>query len=166
MMAWLQIALTLAIAFTISVPIGHYLAAVFMDRKTGFDRVFDPIDAVIYRLIGRTAVSKPMDWQTYTAHMLAANLAMAVLIYLILVFQDHLPLNPAALPGMEPMLAFNTAISFITNTDWCAWILRDSDQSPQHASKVINDVPLWTLKNRRRARLLSRTRPHHVGCFG
>ena len=50
--------------------------------------------------------------------MLATNLFMAVIIYLILVFQDHLPLNPMHFAGMDPILAFNTAISFITNTDW------------------------------------------------
>ena len=59
-----------------------------------------------------------MDWKAYTVHMLAANFFMAVVIYLILVFQDYLPLNPLKFPGMEPMQAFNTAISFITNTDW------------------------------------------------
>ena len=59
-----------------------------------------------------------MNWKAYTLHMLATNLVMAVIIYLILVFQDHLPLNPMHFAGMEPMLAFNTAISFITNTDW------------------------------------------------
>ena len=60
----------------------------------------------------------PMNWKAYTLHMLATNMFMAVLIFLILVFQDHLPLNPLHFPGMEPLLAFNTAISFITNTDW------------------------------------------------
>jgi K+-transporting ATPase ATPase A chain len=59
-----------------------------------------------------------MNWKVYTLHMLAANMWMAASIYLILVFQDHLPLNPLHFPGMEPLLAFNTAISFITNTDW------------------------------------------------
>ena len=60
----------------------------------------------------------PMNWRTYTFHMLATNLAMAIIIYLILVFQDRLPLNPLHFDGMEPILAFNTTISFITNTDW------------------------------------------------
>ena len=59
-----------------------------------------------------------MDWKAYTLHMLATNLVMALIIFLILVFQDHLPLNPQHFAGMEPMLAFNTAVSFITNTDW------------------------------------------------
>jgi K+-transporting ATPase ATPase A chain len=53
--------------------------------------------------------------------MLTTNLFMAVIIYLVLVFQDHLPLNPLHFAGVEPVLAFNTAVSFITNTDWQAY---------------------------------------------
>jgi K+-transporting ATPase ATPase A chain len=116
--AWLQIGLTLALAFAISVPAGRYLARVFTGHKTLADSLFDPIDNAIYVLIGRDATRKPMDWRAYTLHMLATNLFMAVIIYLVLVVQDHLPLNPLRLPGMEPVLAFNTTISFITNTDW------------------------------------------------
>ncbi|MGO8866569.1 MAG: potassium-transporting ATPase subunit KdpA [Alphaproteobacteria bacterium] len=115
---WLQIVLTLLIAFAISVPAGRYLAKVFMNEKTILDRLIDPLDKLIYRMIGSKAAGMAMNWKVYTLHMLAANMFMAGIIYLILVFQDHLPLNPRHLAGMEPMLAFNTAISFITNTDW------------------------------------------------
>ena len=116
--AYLQMAITLLIAFLISVPAGRYLGRVFMDRKTLLDPVFDPIDDFIYRLTGRELASMPMNWKTYTLHMLATNLVMLLIIFFILLFQDHLPLNPQHFPGIEPMLAFNTAISFITNTDW------------------------------------------------
>ena len=116
--AWLQIALTVAIAFGVSVPAGRYLGRVFMDRKTIADAVFDPIDEIIYRLLGRRVVQMPMNWKTYTLHMLATNLAMLLIIFFILIFQNYLPLNPRHFPGVEPMLAFNTAISFVTNTDW------------------------------------------------
>ncbi|MGO8917528.1 MAG: potassium-transporting ATPase subunit KdpA [Stellaceae bacterium] len=116
--SWLQIVLTLLMALAISVPVGRYLAKVFMNEKTVFDRLIDPLDTLVYRLIGSKAAGMPMDWKIYTLHMLATNMVMAVIIYLILVFQDDLPLNPRHLAGMEPMLAFNTAISFITNTDW------------------------------------------------
>jgi len=118
MVSWVQIGIVLLSIFLLSIPVGRYLANIVMDRKTGLDAIFDPIDAGIYLLIGRRATRRPMDWKTYTFHMLATNLFMAVIIYLILVFQDHLPLNQTHLPGMEPILAFNTAISFITNTDW------------------------------------------------
>ena len=62
-----------------------------------------------------------MTWKAYTVHMLMTNLAMAVIIYLVLVFQDHLPLNPLHFGRIDPLLAFNTTVSFITNTDWQAY---------------------------------------------
>jgi len=116
--SWLQVAVVLLAVGLLSVPVGRYLASIVLDYKTRADVLFDPIDDAIYRLIGRKAASRPMNWKAYTLHMLATNLFMAVIIYLILVFQDRLPLNPMKFAGMEPMLAFNTAISFITNTDW------------------------------------------------
>jgi potassium-transporting ATPase potassium-binding subunit len=116
--SWLQIGLTLLIGLLLSIPVGRYLAKVVTDRKTLPDPLFDPIDNFIYLLIGRRICSAPMGWKPYTLHMLATNLMMAIIIFLILVFQDRLPLNPQHFAGMEPMLAFNTAVSFITNTDW------------------------------------------------
>jgi potassium-transporting ATPase potassium-binding subunit len=118
---WLQIGLTLLIGLLISIPVGRYLARVVTDRKTPLDRLFDPIDNFIYLLIGRRICGQPMDWKAYTLHMLATNFVMALIIFLILVFQDYLPLNPRHFAGMEPVLAFNTAVSFITNTDWQAF---------------------------------------------
>jgi potassium-transporting ATPase potassium-binding subunit len=116
--SWLQIGLVLLCIFLLSIPVGRYLANIVIDRRTALDVIFDPLDNAIYGLIGSKAASQPMNWKAYTLHMLAANLFMAVIIYLVLVFQDYLPLNPVKLPGVEPMLAFNTAVSFITNTDW------------------------------------------------
>ena len=118
---WLQIGLTLLIGFAISIPMGLYLARVVTDRKTWLDPVFDPIDNTIYWLIGRRICARGMGWKAYTLHMLATNLAMAIIIFLILVLQDRLPLNPEHFPGVEPMLAMDTAVSFITNTDWQAY---------------------------------------------
>ena len=115
---WLQIGLSLLIGLLISIPVGRYLARVVTERSTPLDRVFDPIDNFIYLLIGRRICGQAMDWKAYTLHMLATNLVMALIIFLILVFQDRLPLNPQHFAGMEPLLAFNTAVSFITNTDW------------------------------------------------
>jgi potassium-transporting ATPase potassium-binding subunit len=114
----MQIALTLLVAFLISIPAGRYLGRVFMDRPTALDPIFDPIDNFIYRLTSRRLASLAMNWKAYTLHMLATNLVMLLIIFFVLIFQDHLPLNPLHFAGMAPMLAFNTAISFITNTDW------------------------------------------------
>ncbi|MBV8411289.1 MAG: potassium-transporting ATPase subunit KdpA [Alphaproteobacteria bacterium] len=119
--SWLQIALALLLGLLISVPAGRYLARVVRDERTWLDPVLDPPDNLIYRLIGTRLCRQPMNWKTYTLHMLATNLGMALLIYLILVFQAYLPLNPQHFAGVEPMLAFNTAVSFITNTDWQAY---------------------------------------------
>jgi len=118
MPSWMQIGITLLIVFLLSIPAGRYLCAVVTERRTLLDPLFDRVDNAIYLLIGRRAASRPMNWRAFTFHMLATNLVMAVIIYLILVLQDRLPLNPKNFPAMEPMLAFNTAISFITNTDW------------------------------------------------
>ena len=118
LLGWLQIALTLLIAFLISIPVGRYLAKIVTDQRTWLDPLFDPIDNFIYRLIGREVATQKMDWKMYTVHMLATNMIMTVLVFLILVFQDHLPLNPMHFGGVEPLLALNTAISFMTNTDW------------------------------------------------
>lgn len=119
--AWLQVVLTLVFGFLISIPTGRYLAKVVTGGRTALDRVLDPLDNCLYALIGRLLCIQKMDWKSYTLHMLATNLIMAIIIFLILTFQDWLPLNPRHLAGMEPVLAFNTAISFITNTDWQAY---------------------------------------------
>jgi K+-transporting ATPase ATPase A chain len=115
---WVQIVLTFLIGFLISIPTGRYLAYVVSGRKTWADPLFDRVDNFLYLLIGGRICSQAMTWKAYTIHMLMTNLIMGVIIYLILVFQDYLPLNQLHFPGMEPMLAFNTAASFITNTDW------------------------------------------------
>ena len=101
--SWLQIAVTLLIALAVSIPVGRYLSRVVTDGKTFLDPVLDPVDDVC------------------TVHMLMTNLVMAVMIYLVLVFQDYLLFNPLGFPGVDPLLAFNTAVSFITNTDWQAY---------------------------------------------
>ncbi len=118
---WQQIALTLLIGFLIGIPTGRYLAKVVNGGRTVFDRVIDPVDNSFYALISRRICAQAMDWKSYTLHMLATNLIMAIIIFLILIFQHWLPLNHRHLPGMSAVLAFNTAISFITNTDWQAY---------------------------------------------
>jgi potassium-transporting ATPase potassium-binding subunit len=86
-LSWMQIAITLLIVFVLSIPTGRYLYAVVMEQRTVVDRLFDPIDSAIYMLIGRRVTCLPMNWKTYTFHLLATNLMMVVIIYLILVFQ-------------------------------------------------------------------------------
>ena len=116
---WLQIIITLIATLALSLVAGRYLARVVTDQKTVLDRLIDPLDNLLYRLIGKRASTQAMSCKTYTFHMLATNLLMAIHhIIRILVFEDHLPLNSLNFAGMEPLLAFNTTVSFITNTDW------------------------------------------------
>ena len=119
--AWLQIVLTLLAILLISIPLGRYMARVVTGQRTFFDRIADPIDNAIYFLIGRRTASQAMNWRTYTVHMLMTNMFMAVIIYLVLSFQNYLPLNQLNFGGVEPFLAFNTTISFVTNTNWQAY---------------------------------------------
>ena len=112
---WLQIGLTLLIG----APDQHSGGSL---PRRGGDRIGKPcwtacsIQSTISStvLIGRRICGQAMDWKSYTVHMLATNFVMAVMIYLVLVFQDYLPLNPLHFAGMEPLLAFNTAVSFIS----------------------------------------------------
>jgi len=116
--AFSQILLLLLLAVGISVPFGRYLARVFLNQKTVLDRVLDPVDGLIYRLIGRQSVERPMDWKGYAGNVLLTNVIMGLLIYGILCWQADLPLNPLHFANLNPFLAFNTAASFITNTNW------------------------------------------------
>ncbi len=116
--AWLQTAATLVTVLLLSIPTGRYMARIVLERTTRLDRLFDPIDNAIYFLIGRKVTSQAMTWKAYTFHMLATNLVMTLIIFAVYSFQDYLPLNQLRFPGMEPFQAFNTAISFITNTNW------------------------------------------------
>ncbi|HXY57210.1 MAG TPA: potassium-transporting ATPase subunit KdpA, partial [Methylocystis sp.] len=118
---WLQILATLFAIFALSIPVGRYMARVVTDQTTWFDPLFNPIDNALYLLIGRRVSARAMDWRAYTIHMLVTNLVMAVIIYLVLSFQHLLPLNPLNFPDVDAFLAFNTAISFISNTNWQAY---------------------------------------------
>jgi len=79
----------LLIVFLLSIPVGRYLASVVMERNTLFDPLFDRIDNAIYALVGRWAASIPMNRRAYTFHLLAANMLMVVIMYLILVLPDR-----------------------------------------------------------------------------
>ncbi|MCC3262342.1 potassium-transporting ATPase subunit KdpA, partial [Paenibacillus polymyxa] len=79
-----------------------------------------PVERLVYRVCGIDPRAE-QDWKTYTLAMLAFNLAGLALLFAILVGQGALPLNPQHLPGLEWTLAFNTAVSFVTNTNWQAY---------------------------------------------
>ncbi|MBV9119758.1 MAG: potassium-transporting ATPase subunit KdpA, partial [Chloroflexi bacterium] len=116
----IQMLVVMAIIMAIVVPLGRYMAAVFMGSRTWLNRVLDPIDRAVYRLSG-VKPEEGMRWPAYVRAMLLTNLAMFCLQFIILEIQ-HLAafgsLNPDGIGMMNPFLAFNTAASFITNTNW------------------------------------------------
>src|SRR3981081_3397703 len=109
--------IVLVILFLLVRPVGTYMAAVFTRKPSAVDRVFDPIDNGIYRLSG----VNPHDhqrWPPYVKAMLITNFAMWAILYIILEVQQLLPLNPDGQGLVNPWLAFNTSLSFITHTNW------------------------------------------------
>jgi K+-transporting ATPase ATPase A chain len=114
---WGEIVFTIAITVALAVPLGAYLARVWQGRSTWLDPVLRPVEGALYWSFG-VDPKKSQNWFGYALSMLMFSVASFVVLYLILRFQDLLPLNPQGFKGMSPDLAFNTAISFITNTNW------------------------------------------------
>jgi K+-transporting ATPase ATPase A chain len=97
--------------------LGRFYYNVMEGNRTFLTPVMGPVERVCYRLSG-VGPKVEQNWKTYTLALLAFNLAGFVALFAILLFQGALPLNPQGLPGMEWSLAFNTAMSFVTNTNW------------------------------------------------
>ncbi len=118
---WFQIGLFLAVVLLITKPVGIYLARVFSSEKTILDPVMRPFERLIYRLTGVDA-SREMRWKEYAIAMLLFSGVSMALLYLIQRVQVWLPWNPQHLANVPTDLAFNTAASFTTNTNWQAYI--------------------------------------------
>jgi len=114
---WLQIAVFIAAVLLLARPMGLYLARVFERRRTFLDPILTPCERLLYKLT-RVDPAHEMRWSEYTVAMLLFSAATMLLTYAIERLQHILPLNPQHLPGVEPILALNTAISFTTNTNW------------------------------------------------
>jgi K+-transporting ATPase ATPase A chain len=113
---WIQIALTLLIVIVITPILGGYIARIFLGERTRLDPIFTPLEQIIYRLSGIRTQTEMTGWQ-YIRAVLISNLVMAVMVFMILMFQGILPLNPTALSAPTWDTALHTAISFITNTN-------------------------------------------------
>jgi K+-transporting ATPase ATPase A chain len=97
--------------------LGRFYYRIMEGERTFLTPVLGPVENVCYRLSGVDPKTE-QSWKTYALAMLAFNLAGFVVLFAILLFQGSLPLNPQNMPGMEWSLAFNTAMSFVTNTNW------------------------------------------------
>ena len=97
--------------------LGRFYYKVMEGQRTWLSPVFGPVEKVCYRIAGVDPATE-QSWQKYTLALLAFNLTGFVLLFAIVLFQQYLPLNPQQLPGQEWTQAFNTAVSFVTNTNW------------------------------------------------
>ncbi|MFK4058479.1 potassium-transporting ATPase subunit KdpA [Brevundimonas sp. NPDC046655] len=114
---WAEIALTLGLAVMLGWPIGIYMSRVWNGERTWLDPVLKPVEGLFYRAAG-VDPSRSQGWLGYAGALLAFNLAGFVLLYAMLRLQGVLPMNPQGFDGVSPHLAFNTAVSFVTNTNW------------------------------------------------
>src|SRR6476660_1843320 len=115
---WLQFALYFAALVLITKPMGLYLLQVLdANGRTWLDPVLRPLERLTYRLMGVDS-SKEHNWKQYTLAMLLFSLVSCLFTYAILRLQNLLPLNPQGLGAVSADLAFNTAVSFTTNTNW------------------------------------------------
>ncbi|MEO8160436.1 MAG: potassium-transporting ATPase subunit KdpA [Arenimonas sp.] len=111
-----EILITLLVVLALAWPLGRYMATALGDAPSRLDRVFGPVEGLLYRLIGLDP-TRGMSWRGVALAFLISNLALAVIVQLILMFQHLLPLNPDGIPGMSWDLALHTMVSFLTNTN-------------------------------------------------
>jgi len=113
----IQIVLVIAVVVALVRPMGAYMFKVFTGERTFLSPVMAPVERFTYRLTG-VDPEGDMTWVGYTGAVLAFSLVSFVFLYVLLRIQGWLPLNPGHVSGMDPMLAFSTAVSFMTNTNW------------------------------------------------
>ncbi|QSA97163.1 potassium-transporting ATPase subunit KdpA [Methylococcus sp. EFPC2] len=118
--AFLQIALYVLVLLGLAQPLGWYMARVYQDEPVGLNRWFAPAERLIYRLSGIDP-GQEMAWKAYAAAMLLFNLLGVLAVFVLQRLQAYLPLNPQHLANVDPDSAFNTAVSFATNTNWQAY---------------------------------------------
>lgn len=115
---WLQLALFVGILVAVTKPLGLYLVRVLEpEGKTWLDRPVKPVERLLYRLLGVDPKTE-QDWRRYARSLIVFSLAGMVFTYAVLRLQHLLPLNPQGFGPVPPDLAFNTAASFATNTNW------------------------------------------------
>ena len=114
---WAEIALILGLSVLIAWPLGIYLSRVWNDERTWLDPVLRPVEGAFYKASGIDP-KRSQGWVGYAGALIAFNAVGFFLLFAILRLQGLLPLNPQGFAGLSPHLAFNTAVSFVTNTNW------------------------------------------------
>jgi K+-transporting ATPase ATPase A chain len=113
----LQIIVYFGLLIVLTPLLGGYTARVFMGERTFLSPVLRPVESIIYRLTGVKA-DEEQDWRGYAVELVTFNIVGFLVVFVLQLGQGALPLNPAELPNVEATLAFNTATSFMTNTNW------------------------------------------------
>jgi potassium-transporting ATPase potassium-binding subunit len=119
-LAFVKIAVYFVLVLAVTKPLGLFMRRVFSDEATFLDPVLGPLERLVYRLGGVDA-KKEQDWKAYASSMLVFSVVGVLGVYAVERLQGLLPLNPDHLPAVPPALAWNTAISFVTNTNWQAY---------------------------------------------
>jgi potassium-transporting ATPase potassium-binding subunit len=117
---WLQILFFLLAVFLVTPPLGNFMARVFSGQRTWLDPVARPLERLVYRLAG-VDEHRQMRWTEYAVSILLFSVVSMLVLYVMQRVQGVLPLNPQGFAGVAPDLAFNTAASFTTNTNWQAY---------------------------------------------
>jgi potassium-transporting ATPase potassium-binding subunit len=130
---WFEVSLTLALVLAAAYPIGALMADVFENRRTFLTPLLAPIERALYRLAG-VDPGVEQKWAEYAMSMVAFGGGCLFALYALMRLQAYLPLNPQGFPGVPPDLAFNIAISFITNANWQAY---GGETTLSHLSQMV-----------------------------
>ena len=117
LIGWIQISIYCAIIVALVRPLGGYMTRVFNGESTLLSPALRPVEAALYRISG-VDEAREQHWLTYTVAMLLFHVGGFLILYVLLRLQGVLPFNPADQSAVPADLAFNTAVSFITNTNW------------------------------------------------
>jgi potassium-transporting ATPase potassium-binding subunit len=115
--SWLQLIIYMVVLLALAKPLGTFMAKVFQGERTFLDPLLRPLERLIYRTAGVNS-EEEMGWKTYAVAMILFNILGALVVYGLQRLQGVLPLNPQGLGAVSPDSSWNTAISFITNTNW------------------------------------------------
>jgi potassium-transporting ATPase potassium-binding subunit len=136
--AWMQLLALVAVIAVTTPLLGTYLAKVYAaDPETGRrapgDRVFSPVERLVYRLVG-VDERQEQRWTVYVRSVLAFSVASVVFLYVLQRVQGALPLNPTDMGAVSPAIAFNTAVSFVTNTNWQSY---SGESTMSHLTQMV-----------------------------
>ncbi|HKZ25483.1 MAG TPA: potassium-transporting ATPase subunit KdpA [Acidimicrobiia bacterium] len=133
---WIILAGLIGLVLIIGPPLGRYIAAVLGVGSAPGDRIFSPVERLVYRLVGVDA-EREQRWTAYALSLLAFSVVSILGLYGLLRLQGLLPFNPTGATAVEPWLAFNVAVSFVTNTNWQNY---GGEATLSHLSQVVGLV--------------------------